>query len=156
MREALEGNIRNEEDHLLDWLLIGLLLKLIFVLDFSERTQKRIMVDENLRLISRVMEKSIDAKRLDIQYLSFRVISFFSRYPAFQNYIVTLPVVKTMFASLKEANGLDKKFILSILLDIMSNLSSHKIIKSLSWSQGMELLINTCFNAEPMAVGKIF
>ena len=38
LREAIEGNIRSEEDHQLDWLLVGLLLKLIYVMNFNEST----------------------------------------------------------------------------------------------------------------------
>ena len=38
LREAIEGNIGSEEDHQLDWLLVGLLLKLIYVMNFNEST----------------------------------------------------------------------------------------------------------------------
>ena len=38
LREAMDGNIRTEADHKLDWLLVTLLLKLIYVMCFNETT----------------------------------------------------------------------------------------------------------------------
>ena len=38
LREALDGNIRTESDHKMDWLLVTLLLKLIYVMCFNETT----------------------------------------------------------------------------------------------------------------------
>ena len=123
---------------------------------FNETTQKRLMVDENMQLINQVLETAIEQKKRDLILLSFRLLTFFSKYASVQAYIVTLNTVKTLFNSMKDASGLDRKFLLSILLDIVQNVRTHQIIKSLSWSQGIEVLLQACFENEPMAVGKIF
>lgn len=77
------------------------------------------MVDENMQVIAKVLERAIEHKRSDIVYLNFRVISFFSRYAAVQDHILTLNNVKTLFSSLKDATSLDRKFILSNMLDMV-------------------------------------
>ena len=119
LREAIEGNIRSEEDHQLDWLLVALLLKLIYIMNFNETTLKKLMVDENMQVISKVLECAIEYKQSDMIYLSFRIISFFSRFVAVQAHILTLTNVKTLFNSLRDASSLDRKFLLSNLLDMV-------------------------------------
>jgi len=64
--------------------------------------------------------------------------------------------IKTLFNALKGASNIDRKFILSILLDVISNAQMYQIVKSLSWTQGLETLLNSSFAAEPIAVSLIF
>ena len=58
-------------------------MKLLYVLCFSERTQKRMMMDENIKLICRVLEKSVEKRWVNMVGLSLRLISFFSKHPVF-------------------------------------------------------------------------
>ena len=131
-------------------------MKLLYVLCFSERTQKRMMMDENIKLICRVLEKSVEKRWVNMVSLSLRLISFFSKHPVFQVHLVTMANLRTILGALKGASALDRKFILSILLDIVPNVQTHHIVRNLSWSQGIEALLNSSFAAEPMAVSKIF
>ena len=77
------------------------------------------MIDENIKLIIQALQTAIEQKRHDLIFLSFRLLTYFSKYAAVQIYIVTLSTLKTLFNSLKDADGLDRKFLLSILLDIV-------------------------------------
>lgn len=77
------------------------------------------MVDENINLLSRVLESAIEHKRKDLVFQTFRVLSFFSNFVGVQAHLLTLGNIKTLFSLLKEASALDRKFLLSILLDFV-------------------------------------
>ena len=84
------------------------------------------------------------------------MLSFFSPLEVIKLEIVNMLLVKTLFGALGSGSDLDRKFILSILVDIITNAQMHQIIKSLSWTQGLEKLLNTSFASEPIAVSLIF
>ena len=66
LREAVEGTIRTEHDQQIDWLLIALLIKLINVMSFNKITQNNLIMDENIAVIFRVLERAISEKKRDI------------------------------------------------------------------------------------------
>ena len=81
LRDAIQGNIRNSDDKI-DWVFIALLMKLLYVLCFSNKILNRMLVDENVKVLGQAMEKIIEEKRKDLMFLSFRLISFFIKIPA--------------------------------------------------------------------------
>ena len=156
LREAIEGIIRTEDHQQIDWLLIALLIKLINVMCFNKITQNKLIVDEHIKIIFRVLERAISDKKREIQFLCFRLLSLFVENETVKLEIISMLNVKTLFGALKDASNLDRKFIMSILTEIITNSQMHQIIKGLSWAQGLETLLNTCFSSEPMAVSMIF
>ena len=63
MREAVDGRIRSESDHQIEWQLIALLIKLLYVLCFNKQTQNRMMQEENITVLFQVLQQAIDNKR---------------------------------------------------------------------------------------------
>ena len=111
-----------------------LLIKLTYVLCFSKQTQNKMMVDENIRVILRVFQRAIEDKRKDAVNMFFRLLSFFSSQESIKLQIVNMLNVKTLFQALNDGTGLDRKFILSILVDVIANSQMHQIVKTLSWT----------------------
>ena len=77
------------------------------------------MIDEYVRIILRVVKKSIDEKSQATLYLSFRLLSFFSSEEVVKLEILNMLHIKNLFGTLKDGTDLDRKFILSILLDLI-------------------------------------
>ena len=68
-----------------------------------------------------MVEKIMEHKKSDVMYLAFRLLSFFMKVQGIQAEIVSMQFVKVLFNSLKDASSIDRKFILSIILDMLGN-----------------------------------
>ena len=55
-------------------------MKLLFVLCFNDLTQKKMLSDENIKIMGRVLEKSIEEKEASATFMVLRLLTFFSRY----------------------------------------------------------------------------
>lgn len=54
-----------------------------------------------------------------------------------------------MFSMMKDASPVDLKYILTITLDYIQSVAMHGIMRQLTWTQGLEVILNTSFEAEP-------
>lgn len=156
LREAVQGTIRDESNQQLDWQMVILVMKLIYVVCFNEQALQKILNDENIAILARVIDKSGQEKQKDVTFVWFRLFSFFSKFTGVQNQVLSMPLIKTVFKSLQEGSAIDKKFVLSVLYDFVHNSRTHEIVRSLSWTQGIEVLLNTSLATESMVVSKIF
>lgn len=78
LKEAIEGEIRDEKTQKIAWSLISLLLKLIFVMSFSKIGITRMLESENILILRKLFEKATAEKQSKVLYLTYRVYSFFS------------------------------------------------------------------------------
>ena len=77
--------------------MISLLLKLIYVLSFNDRTLKKMMIDENILLLVKIYNRATQEKRKGVIFMTLRVLSFLSRFQSVMLEFLTMENVRFMF-----------------------------------------------------------
>ena len=77
--------------------MISLLLKLIYVLSFNDRTLKKMMIDENILLLVKTYNRATQEKRKGVTFMTLRVLSFLSRFQSVMLEFLTMENVRFMF-----------------------------------------------------------
>lgn len=108
-----------------------------------------------LRLLVDCLIKFFDNRQMDGVIHIIKLFSFFSGDQISWSQIIVREVVKGALTALLSKDKIEKKFTLALLYDISSSPIFLKIIKEISWSEGIGRIINEAFAEEPLCVSII-
>ena len=65
-------------------------------------------------------------------------------------------LLKSIYDLFQKADTYSKKFYLSCLIDLFENPRAVALMQNTSWTNGIEMMLNTCLTDEPLATSLIF
>ena len=156
LRESIEGYRTNIESSV-DWPLVVIIMKLFFVLCFKHEAYNNLQAEDNIEMVKLVLERAIRDQYEDAIIVVYRFLSFFMESVPVQHQLLDNPfLLKSIFDLFPKADGYSRKFYLSCLVDLFENPRAIAMMQNTSWTNGIEMMLNSSLTDEPLATSVIF